>query len=1668
MSAPSPFALVGSPTLRRGRRGGFTLVEVIVTLVVLAVLSSIAVVAYHSVQRGQEDRAGFPILGIAQVDARKVASGNGLRFPAQSELVAAMHSEATNAYGKKLAIADVEDGEVSEHLYEVAVLRGSGQVAGFAVLASSDGDWDHCYILVDDIKGGKHHAIWKYETGTTQGCHPAVIVNCVNVLNQTGATGEVADKREQLTGGATGTPEDPYRPPYNLEDLECNPGEEVEPTPLDTVPCVVAEPSRVDTAVNVAWPPSPAARTKDVQYQVHYALDTGTPDTYDWKNLGTTRATKYTVPAGTLDNGKTYVFRVRPQQLVTREDGTVSVIQEDATEWVTSTRVTTIPSTMPIVAEKRDDGGVRLTFTLPAGITGYEITRAPDPLAAPVREDGAHGQQEFIDDGSDWEPGVRYSYRVTFFYQTAQVNPTAKCVAPARSLGEVSVDVDKSSNEEPFRDPLQAPAVTVENAPGGQGFNITFATVAGATKYLLRRSAATSPSAAAPTVHTSPLTETDAQPAGWDLLPSPAVNPAQSSVTVADPSAVAAPGSAQRLFAYQVGVVDAEGVVTWGKADAGLLAPGAPELTATPGGDFDPQIDLSWTQVPTALEYELYRSKDGTGTVLNPAPRTQTIHTDTAGLQPGTQYTYTVRATNRFSKTLPAGYRTSPRTVGGSALSEPASARTRLAEGSTTVTAGKPDVAEQAGGFVITWDPIANATSYTVYGSNTGAAGSYTAVSGALPAAGKREFIDRPAGGFAPGQTRFYKVVATAGSTTSELSADADFMPPAYPVVNAAVATPTTGAAATDVTLTATATPDVPGLELVVHNGDGTVMSPAPSDTDSSRAGLRTTLGSVPLSTERSYGVSASLTKTITVPASGDGRYEARTFTVTHTSAEAVAPADADGRTHTGGRTHVKVVTPPRITKAAWDPHLQRQWVELVWTKAGTVNSYKLERADRAAGTTVTGTSATDEDVQLGFRYTYRVTPVVPAGVATATSAPAIAMTPPQAPTLKLETPAGGGAAIQATVGRVNGGDGYLLVPKGAPVSTVLADLGGPVALDGKLAYFTGSRYATTTFPATASSATVKVSTGLALQTAYSFEAYAVNAAGPSVDGATGTQCTSPAAPTDPKLRSLELSGSTWSLASHNWPNNVTGSTTPAGWTFGNNVVLDVKTPEANRPQSWGANGWRNDPAVSGNVPCVTSLKVEVARTDAAHKNPVAKVHTVTADGSGNAGVTYFTDMSDNVDYQVKVTANGPGGSVSKNSITVKAPSRYDMVVAAHGPLRYYNFRPESGALDRASSVENCAKLTAQGLCDTSKGGDLKVWSAKNCPIAPLTGACSSGAETSWARSIDKSATVGLIAKGMNTSISPRDRAVTISRPKDVLNTATTHVFDDTFTWSNAGSAGYTIEAWVWHPAGSGKNGRGVHSGEVAGWGGRFCTQTVVKNWSTNTSICSGNHLGVGGYDDRISDFSTYVEGDALTGGWYVTNGMFAGGRLSPSLPEGGPSLNKDKHDRGGAEGANNMLKGGRWHLLHLTVHYANGRVRTQHYVDGRQTMEWSGSAYVFNGQQCRKQDGQFREIIDFYKAFQSCTTRTGEDTEANRYTGTNVTAKFERALRVGGLPRGNYLWYNGYNQMTSRWEAGERFHGFIDNVAVYRKVLTKAQMEKAYEAGKEIYNRTALPPKKS
>jgi len=132
--------------LSQRRAGAFTLLEVVVIFVIVALLTGLAAFGYNSVRRDSSDLAGKPTLGTVQAEARKLAATNSYQFPADltTALTAQAPDNITYVSAPTPSLAPATDGGAT-FTVSVATTAASPSLAGYAVMTSPG----HCTIMLD-------------------------------------------------------------------------------------------------------------------------------------------------------------------------------------------------------------------------------------------------------------------------------------------------------------------------------------------------------------------------------------------------------------------------------------------------------------------------------------------------------------------------------------------------------------------------------------------------------------------------------------------------------------------------------------------------------------------------------------------------------------------------------------------------------------------------------------------------------------------------------------------------------------------------------------------------------------------------------------------------------------------------------------------------------------------------------------------------------------------------------------------------------------------------------------------------------------------------------------------------------------------------------------------------------------------------------------------------------------------------------------------------------------------------------------------------------------------------------------------------------------------------------------------------------------------------------
>jgi len=193
-----------------------------------------------------------------------------------------------------------------------------------------------------------------------------------------------------------------------------------------------------------------------------------------------------------------------------------------------------------------------------------------------------------------------------------------------------------------------------------------------------------------------------------------------------------------------------------------VVKPGIPpNLTATPVSSSS--INLSWSSVPVATEYYVYRSTSAYGTYSYVTSTSYTSYTDTY-LYSGTTYYYKVSAYNSA----------------GTSEQSPHTSATTLLNTPSNVTA----TAASSSSITVSWSSVTGATGYYVFCS-TSAYGTYTYV-------GTTSYTSYTNTGLSSGTTYYYKVSAyNSAAGESEKSPYAYAIIPGIPLIITPIIPPT-------------------------------------------------------------------------------------------------------------------------------------------------------------------------------------------------------------------------------------------------------------------------------------------------------------------------------------------------------------------------------------------------------------------------------------------------------------------------------------------------------------------------------------------------------------------------------------------------------------------------------------------------------------------------------------------------------------------------------------------------------------------------------------------------------------------------------------------------------------------------------------------------------------
>jgi type IV pilus assembly protein PilA len=151
-----------SVRFRRGSEGveaGFTLIELMVVLVILAILLAIAIPTFLSVGVSAHDRAGQANLNTAVVGAKEAFVSNGQSYVAAPALVLALQSaEPSLSYQDGGALTPAS----AQNTISVATASDGGGVV-LAVLAQQTGN---CWYIVDNATSESDSASAPWSSGS--------------------------------------------------------------------------------------------------------------------------------------------------------------------------------------------------------------------------------------------------------------------------------------------------------------------------------------------------------------------------------------------------------------------------------------------------------------------------------------------------------------------------------------------------------------------------------------------------------------------------------------------------------------------------------------------------------------------------------------------------------------------------------------------------------------------------------------------------------------------------------------------------------------------------------------------------------------------------------------------------------------------------------------------------------------------------------------------------------------------------------------------------------------------------------------------------------------------------------------------------------------------------------------------------------------------------------------------------------------------------------------------------------------------------------------------------------------------------------------------------------------------------------------------------------------
>lgn len=363
-------------TMSRRQGLAFTLIELVVVMVVLAILAGLATFIFSSVRRSSADLAGKPVLGVAQAEGRKVAATNGYVYPANTvarldERATVVKTESGQSKIGFIGGASYAPGSAKNtadaYLVSTATDTNGGTRIAYAVETTRDGDGGHCWGMIDTTsETGDISTTWGFSEQVASGqCAARVLLACPTM-----ADGSADQPSLMGTMESCGTPEnnvDVAAPSCVIAEID-----------VESVPAA----SRPTTAV-VQWE-TPDNTDNISGYRVYVwegqIGNTQADLTRTVRTVDVTGATTNTAQVPNLVNGKQYTFTVASMSngiVVTKPE---AILKSQTTFPLVQVR----PDVVGSLAASATSNSATVTWTAQEGAETFLIYREMRTSASPV------------------------------------------------------------------------------------------------------------------------------------------------------------------------------------------------------------------------------------------------------------------------------------------------------------------------------------------------------------------------------------------------------------------------------------------------------------------------------------------------------------------------------------------------------------------------------------------------------------------------------------------------------------------------------------------------------------------------------------------------------------------------------------------------------------------------------------------------------------------------------------------------------------------------------------------------------------------------------------------------------------------------------------------------------------------------------------------------------------------------------------------------------------------------------------------------------------------------------------------------------------------------------------------------------------------------------------